>query len=204
MSKKFKIWLAIFITISIASVTIWELKFRSVKPQADEAVIKQATIPMAQISTWEDSAGFKFNYPANLKVTEMETEDNSIYSSLELTSVNGEKLNLRISDTAFPNLGSWQKDFEKTNLVTLVREMLWEDIEARQLIYGAPKRIKTVGVDSGVIYILDSQQDSSNFWEKTQNMIINSFEFTASTNIQTQPSPTSVNENIVLLEEVIN
>lgn len=205
MSKKFKIGLAILITLGIGAMAFWQLKLvnHKVKPEA-EINIKEAVLPLAKTLTYEDWAGFKFDYPESLKIEEVEIDDKTVYSSLELTATNGEKLNLRVADTEFKDIGEWQKEFEKKYLVTLVKDVLWEEMAARQLVYGAPKRLMTIAIDNGVLYSLDSLKDEYEFWEKTQNSIVNSFMFTQTAENQAKPSVTpEANEEIVLVEETI-
>lgn len=205
MSKKFKIGLAILITLGIGAMAFWQLKLvnHKAKPEA-EINIKEAVLPLAKILTYEDWAGFKFDYPESLKIEEVEIDDKTVYSSLELTAANGEKLNLKVADTEYKNIGEWQKEFEKKYLVTLVKDVLWEEMAARQLVYGAPKRLMTMTINNGVIYSLDSLKDEYEFWEKTQNLIVNSFMFTQTAENQAKPAVTpEANEDIVLLEETI-
>lgn len=205
MSKKFKIGLAILITLGIGAIAFWQLKLvnHKAKPEA-EINIKEVVLPLAKTLTYEDWAGFKFDYPESLKIEEVEIDDKTVYSSLELTATNGEKLNLRVADTEFKNIGEWQKEFEKKYLVTLVKDVLWEEMAARQLVYGAPKRLMTMTINNGVIYSLDSLKDEYEFWEKTQNLIVNSFMFTQTAENQAKPAVTpEANEEIVLLEETI-
>ena len=205
MSKKFKIGLAILITLVIGAMAFWQLKLvnRKAKPEA-EINIKEAVLPLTKTLTYEDWAGFKFDYPESLKIEEVEIDDKTVYSSLELTAANGEKLNLRVADTEFKNIAEWQKEFEKKYLVTLVKDVLWEEMAARQLVYGAPKRLMTLTIDNGVLYSLDSLKDEYEFWEKTQNSIVNSFMFTQTAENQAKPAVTpEANEEIVLVEETI-
>jgi len=205
MSKKFKIGLAILITLGIGAMAFWQLKLvnRKAKPEA-EINIKEAVLPLTKTLTYEDWAGFKFDYPESLKIEEVEIDDKTVYSSLELTAANGEKLNLRVADTEFKNIAEWQKEFEKKYLVTLVKDVLWEEMAARQLVYGAPKRLMTLTIDNGVLYSLDSLKDEYEFWEKTQNSIVNSFMFTQTAENQAKPAVTpEANEEIVLVEETI-
>ena len=180
MSKNLKIGLAILITLIIGSVTVWELKFKNTgTSEPTEVTIKQATLPMPEITAYEDAAGFKFNYPAGLTIKEIETDDATIYSSLELTAPNNEKLNLRITDTIYNNVTEWLSSFEKTNPVSSSKEIGWETMSAKQLTYSSPLRMKTIAIENNISYSLDSLLDKDSYWEKTQNMILSSFEFSA-------------------------
>lgn len=206
MSKNLKIGLAVFITLLIGSITVWELKFKNAKTEPTEVTIKEATIPMADISVYQDAAGFKFSYPAGLIVKEIEADDTTIYSSLELSATNGERLNLRITDTIYNSLAEWQAQFEKNNPVNASKDIAWETMTAKQLTYSSPKRLKTIAIENNISYSLDSLLDKDNYWEKTQNMILSSFEFTTPKLPAASAAPAateSTDDDIVLIEETV-
>lgn len=209
MSKNLRIGLAILVTLIIGSVAIWELKFKNTKTkEPTEVTIKEATLPMPEITVYKDAAGFKFNYPAGLTIKEIETDDATIYSSLELTAPNNEKLNLRITDTIYNNVLEWLQSFEKNNPVSSSKEIGWEIMAAKQLTYSSPKRLKTIAIENNISYSLDSLLDKDSYWEKTQNMILSSFEFTAAklptaSPVSTTPTESTNEEDIVLIEETV-
>ncbi len=205
MSKRFK---AFILIISVISVGTWA--FRSLKPGNNagfvekEISIKQATIPGGKNKIYEDLAGFNFEYPESLKVQEIEIDDKTIYSSLELIAFNGEKLTLKIADTKFKNLESWQENFENSNVAFKVNDIYWTDIAGKQLQYGAPKKLLTTVVEANVLYQIESPMDNDGFWDQAHQLILNSFEFDESVIIQeksAQGGENAENEDIVLIEE---
>lgn len=210
MSKNLRIGLAILVTLIIGAITVWELKFKNAKTtEPTEVTIKEATLPMPEITAYQDAAGFKFNYPAGLTIKEIETDDATIYSSLELTAPNNEKLNLRITDTIYNNIAEWLSSFEKTNPVSSSKDVAFETMSAKQLTYSSPLRMKTIAIENNISYSLDSLLDKDSYWEKTQNMILSSFEFTTAKLPAASPTTTATeateptDTDIVLIEETV-
>jgi len=152
---------------------------------------------------YQDWAGFWFDYPKELEVTEIELNDETVYSSLELTRSDGEKANLRVADSQYHDLDAWLKAFEKENIVALKKEALWVDIPAKKLTYGAPQSVKTVAIEDGVIYELTTPA-SEPFWEQTQKMILNSFGFSTEAEAVEPPTPEAEeNGEVILLDEAV-
>ena len=208
MSKKVKIVIAIISVglIGIAAYLLLKPQQKAI-PSETELKIEGATVLSAETAVHQDWAGFSFEYPQELIIEEIELNDDSVYSSLEIGKANGEKLTLRISDTQFADLESWQKDFETINVIDTIREIYWANIPGLQLSYGIPKKMLTVAMENGVIYTLESQFDQDDYWDKAQQMVLNSFEFTEEI-VQVEPEKTDLDESseeaeIILLEEII-
>ncbi|MBU1323043.1 hypothetical protein KKE48_02670 [Patescibacteria group bacterium] len=200
MSKKVKLVVILLIVIVIGG-GVWLL----LKPKAKdnfverEISIKQAGIEKGKTLTYEDTSGFSFDYPSDLTVQEIELENNTVYSSLELLGSEPGKLTIRISDTQYPDLKTWQKDLETKEVINEVRPVNWDDLTAVEFSYGAPKLRKTAAVDSKVIYELEAPADNG-YWDKIRESILSSLKFDQSVFIN---QPTSVDDEVILLEEVI-
>lgn len=200
MSKKVKLVVILLIVIVIGG-GVWLL----LKPKAKdnfverEISIKQAGVEKGKTLTYEDTSGFSFDYPSDLTVQEIELENNTVYSSLELLGSEPGKLTIRISDTQYPDLKTWQKDLETKEVINEVRPVNWDDLTAVEFSYGAPKLRKTAAVDSKVIYELEAPADNG-YWDKIRESILSSLKFDQSVFIN---QPTSVDDEVILLEEVI-
>ncbi|KKS78752.1 MAG: hypothetical protein UV54_C0052G0007 [Candidatus Beckwithbacteria bacterium GW2011_GWA2_43_10] len=127
-------------------------------------------------------------------------DDNTIYSSLELSGSEPGKLTIRISDTLYPDLKTWQKDFESKQVINEVRSVNWDDLTAVEFSYGAPKLRKTAAVDNQVIYELEAPADNG-YWDKIRESILSSLKFDQS--VFVNPAADTDNEAVILLEEVI-
>lgn len=162
-----------------------------------EISIKQAEVEKGKTLTYEDYSGFSFDYSSDLTVQEVELDNNTIYSSLELTGNEPGKLTIRISDTRYPDLKTWQKDLETKQVINEVRSVNWDDLKAVEFNYGAPKLRKTTVVDSKVIYELEAPADDG-YWDKMRELILASFKFDQESLVN---PPALEDETVVLLEE---
>lgn len=210
MSKAQKIMMALVALSVIAGGAFFILK-PGVKDNFDEKQIsiQQAEVDKLESRVYKDYAGFSFEYPGELVVQEIELDDKAIYSSLEIKSLEGKKITLRVSDTKIKNLDEWQTVFEEKNVIISIKDAFLADLNAKTVIYGAPKEMKTVAIESGAIYEITSLADEG-YYERIQEEIVNSFEFKADV-FQAEPESLGinpedskpVNEEIILLEEII-
>jgi len=209
MSKGMKILISIMAVLLIGGWAGWTLWPRKTDSFVEKEIsIKQTTIPEAEKTVYEDWAGFRFEYPKSLKVEEIETDDETVYSSLELTAVDGKKLLLKIVDSRFKDLDEWKNAFETDNVAVGLREIYWVDIPGLQLRHGAPKKLLTVALEDEVIYRLEGPVDDGGFWDEAHQLILNSFEFDESVMIKEAEEEavgveTDEEADIVLLEETI-
>lgn len=185
--------------------------YSSLKPGQEEFVQTEVNISelatTEEIAIYEDWAGFRFEYPQQLKVEEIELDDKTVYSSLEIAGLKDKKIGLRISDTKYEDIDQWQEEFETGNVIIEIKDIYWVDMPGRQLSYGAPQKLLSVTVDEQVIYILESPADRGGFWDKTHQMILNSFEFTGEAEPAEQKqevdSPAEEEADIILLDEQV-
>lgn len=210
MSKHVRVFIGI-IALTIISGGAWFL----MRSNSDsnliekEISIKQAEPLKTQSEIHEDFAGFLFEYPGELKVQEIEMDDDSIYSSLEVVSAEGSKVTLRVADTKLKNLEDWQASFEEKNVVISIKDAFFSDIGAKTVVFGAPKEIKTIAVEEGVIYELTGPADGG-YFEKVHDEILNSFEFKAEVFEEVTDEPTGPglegeeeDKEIILIEEIV-
>jgi hypothetical protein len=207
MSKAQKIIMALIALGIIGGGAFFILK-PGIKDNFDEKQIsiQQAEVERLESMIYQDTAGFSFEYPGELAVQEIELDDNTVYSSLEIRSPEGGKVSLRITDTKLKDQDEWQTKFEEKNVVISIKDAFLADLEARTVIYGAPKEMRTVAIENGVIYEIFSLADGG-YFERIQEEIVNSFEFKAEV-FQEEETPSRLdlegkNEEIVLLEEII-
>lgn len=201
MSKKVKLVVILLIVIVIGG-GVWLL----LKPKAKdnfverEISIKQAGVEKGKTLTYEDTSGFSFDYSSDLTVQEIELDNNTVYSSLELLGDEPGKLTIRISDTQYTDLKTWQKDLETKQVINEVRSVNWDDLTAVEFSYGAPKLRKTAAVNNKVIYELEAPADNG-YWDKMRESVLLSFKFSPS--VFVKPTADTDNEEVILLEEVI-
>lgn len=207
VSKKTKVIIAVLTTAGILSWAGWQL-FKP-KPNDNfsqkEISIKQADIPKVETVIYRDWAGFEFEYPNILTIKEVELDNPYVYSSLELESTDGKKMNIRISDTQVADLIGWQKIFNQENSVRKIDQTTLGNFPAAKLQYGAPEMITVVAINDKILYQLETQADAG-FWNRTIDDVVTSFRLT--NNAAASPAAASTgaataNESITLIEETI-
>lgn len=151
---------------------------------------------------YEDEAGFSFDYPDNLGIIEKEVSDSSVYSSLELSSKNfpGEKIIVRISDTASKNSSGWLEDNPPAGTLVTSEEITLDGMKGRDYIFTEPDRNLTIIVDSGILYYFEAPRDD-NYWTKALDEVKTSFKLVEEKN--TASVQTTGGSSIIEEEEEI-
>lgn len=145
---------------------------------------------------YEDEAGFSFQYPNTLGVVEKDVNDETVYSSLELSGKShpGEKMTIKITDTALSTVDKWlEKNSQAGNLLTSNAISL-AGMKGESFQYANPAKNLTLVIDSGILYYLDSPSDRG-FWDKTFNFVSSSFKLTE------EKTTTSVGGGASVIEE---
>lgn len=138
-------------------------------------------------NSYEDDSGYSFSYPQSLKVNDVTPEDDNYYSALELTK-GGDSIKIDITDG---NVDPYKKD----KSASLTGSTTLGGITANQ--YSKEKRLVTVAIDQGVLYVISGPMDSG-FWEDAQSKIISSFKFAGqTTTTQSSDSNTIYEEEVV-------
>lgn len=199
--SKIKFGIIGLIVIVFCGIGFWLMKPKEKDSFVEKEIsIKQAVVAPLENLIYKDSSGFSFEYQSDLKIQEVELDDKTVYSSLEITGSQPGKLTLKISDTDLTSLKDWQKGFEEKNVITDVRNALWADLNTIEFTYGAPKLRKTTALENKIMYSLEAPADDG-YWDKVRELIIGSFQFeTQKVNSTTKPQ---TDESIVLLEEKV-
>ena len=204
MSKPVKLIAAGLIVLATAGWAWWQLKPKpKVSTAQKEISIKPADLPTVSTTSYEDWSGFKFDYPDILTVKEIELDNPQVYSSLELTSTDGKRLTIRVTDADAVNLLDWQKTFNRQNSVRTIDQTTLAGLPAIRLQYGAPEMVLTAAIDQGIIYQVQSNADDG-FWDRTHEDLVASFQFTNVAGADSTKASSSQNESVTLVEETVN
>ena len=153
MSKKIKLLIAFVSIITLTGGSIYLLRPKQKTSFVEKEIsIKQAELSKVEKEVYDDYAGFSFEYPGELTILEVELDNKKVYSSLEINSDEGQKLRIRIADTKHKDLDEWQAEFEDKNVIINIKEVFLADIEAKQVVFGAPKEMRTIAVENEVSY----------------------------------------------------
>jgi len=203
MSKKAKLVFLILIVAIAGGATYWKLSQKNTDSFVQKEIsIKQAGVAGDELVEWQDFAGFSFKYPNSMKITEVELEDDAVYSSLEIEAADGNKLRLRVYDDQAKDLEEWLNNFEQKNVVKKERAVLWTEMEGKQINYGVPEMLKTVAVNNGIVYSLEGPTEDR--LDEIHQQIITSFEFNQKTKAEMEPVELNTaieTEGVELIEE---
>src|SRR3989344_2162831 len=202
MSKPVKLIAAGLIVLATAGWAWWQLKPKpKVSTAQKEISIKPADLPTVSTTSYEDWSGFKFDYPDILTVKEIELDNPQVYSSLELTSTDGKRLTIRVTDADAVNLLDWQKTFNRQNSVRTIDQTTLAGLPAIRLQYGAPEMVLTAAIDQGIIYQVQSNADDG-FWDRTHDDLTSTWQFT-NTAVSDQPASAEAptGDTVILVEE---
>ena len=160
-------------------------------------------VELGKITTYIDEGGFSFQYPQEVKVSDITPQDDLHYSILEIT-YSGEKgkITITVRDTERGDVEDWlEGDLSSPKLASLVGATSLGQIPAKQYSYsnGAQKMLLTVAVDSGILYLIEGEKDSG-FWEEMQNLVVSSFTLNQASQTSSRSAPT---ESIIYEEEEV-
>jgi len=205
MSKK-KTLIAVLILIFIGLFFLWS---------NNNKVSKEITSPLQPVSyptsqpeegplkTYEDSAGFSFKYPESLTVSTVPAKDENVYSWLKISSPEREeKILIKAEDTELNSLDDWFAQEGKAAGGGPSREVVLADILAKQIQYPKEKKLITVAIDEGILYLIEGPLDEGAFWNRAQNTIVLSFNF-LNNQQKTEGQTQSAGEEAIYEEEEI-
>lgn len=155
----------------------------------------------AKLKTFEDPAGFLFKYPENLTVKINKSSDQSVFSSLKLTS-KSEKGNISIDITGsdLQNLDAWLK---QNKIASTGKKIKLADIDA--ISYEKETKYVTSAIDVGTLLTIGvDYQKNKNYWLDINKTIISSFTFSLPEEAPAAVSESSADEDVIFEgEEVI-
>jgi hypothetical protein len=173
MVKKTLVFLLFTLTIGIiVYVVIVSRKQEVIKSpllEKDNAVV--VTPVTVADSKYEDEAGFNFLHPQNAVINKVITNDETVYSSLEISSKNHTgKIFILVMDTQLVKIDDY---FDKT---ATVKKLKLGSIEAGQIEEN--NQLITVAIDQGALFVITADyKQSKAFWLTVNNKIISSFTF---------------------------
>lgn len=188
MDKRFVIGGIIVLLFVSANVFLFVLSKQRkpvVRPEGLQLSTSVATPPPASQKTWDDPAGFTFQYPEGLIINKHE-EDNENYAHVELTDA-----------THKGNVIVWVKDAPKgknRKVVTSLAEWIESDTRfdsanildttlggkpAKKILLQIPQKMIIVGtVSDGLLFTIDGDFSDADYWTPLYLGIADSFKFT--------------------------
>lgn len=123
---------------------------------------------------YEDTAGFSFKYPKEVKVTDVTPDEDEYYTQLNLVR-GSEKIVITLKDTSAKNVDDWLKSDSTYVGASLSGATSLAGISAKQ--YTKDETLFTAAVDAGILYLIVGPKDGA-FWEEVQTAVVSTFKFT--------------------------
>ncbi len=154
--------------------------------------------PAVEMTTWDDPAGFSFQYPKDLSVNNHE-EDNDNYAHVELTSKEHPgNIIVWVSDLpkGVTTLDSWVKKIYSTSMT--LDTMLGGET-AKKVLVSSPSAKLIVGtVSDGLLFYVEGTLTDKPYWQTVEDGIVKSFAFTPDTSTAASGQAESVDEEEVV------
>lgn len=199
MSKtKILLGIGLILLIVLGAITAWFFY----KSSGQEEITPLAESPfgpneegIGEKDTYKDAAGFSFSYPKNLTVTDKTPDDPDYYSLLSLENAK-DKIEIHMLDTKYKTTQEWiENDNSAPKGAILSGAVSFGGVSAQQ--FTAPERILTLGIDQGVLFLVNGPKDG--YWERAQDLILTSFSFAK----PAQAASGSSSENTIYEEEEV-
>jgi len=147
--------------------------------------------PKQKLKEYKDPAGFKFSYPESLKLINKQTNNQNIYSLLELTSPKNQgKIEIKVEDTKLTKIDDWFSNNQESTKPADVKKIKLADIEGRQ--FSEKGKFLTIALDQGALFTFTVTPDKDkNFWSDINDKIIQSFSFELPESMPDNTSATS-------------
>lgn len=155
--------------------------------------------PAVEMTTWDDPAGFSFQYPKDLSVNKHE-EDPDNYAHVELTSKDHQgSIIVWASDLpkGVTTLDSWVKKLYSTG--TSIDTILGGE-PAKKILVSSPSAKLIVGtVSEGLLFYVDGTLTDKAYWQSVEDGIVTTFALTPDTSAGSgQSSGDAVDEEEVV------
>ena len=158
--------------------------------------------PSQTAKTYTDNSGFTFQYPDDVILKKKDTNDQSTYANVEITSsVAGGKLSLIVSDTKILSTYDWVAK-NASAPAAIAKDVKLGDIQAREITIG--DSLTTVAIDKGILFTIKvDPQGEKDYWSSVYNTIFSSFSFVSSASDVAAPASSSSDQSVgdVTLEE---
>jgi len=126
-----------------------------------------------------DPAGFQFSYPDNFDVSKKDSDEETIYSWLNVTSQDSKgSVELKLEDSQLDMIDSWFKNNKEASSDAEINKVKLADLDARQ--FATDSTITTVALDKSVLIKIKTDFGNSRDVMTTVNdRIVDSFAFKA-------------------------
>lgn len=179
--KKLWIVIGVLVVVGVVAGGVFVFSKRSTKVISPGEVILATPTPAVGMTTWDDPAGFSFQYPKDLSVNNHE-EDNDNYAHVELTSKEHPgNIIVWVSDLpkGVTTVDSWVKKLYST--ATAIDTTLGGE-PAKKILIASPSAKLIVGtISDGLLFKVEGIYTDKQFWQPIEDTIVKSFTFIVDT-----------------------
>jgi len=178
--KKFLIFtgLIIGLLLAVALIFFWKAKSAKVVSPVGQEVESpgQAVLPSKNYLVYQDAAGFSFEYPDNVTISEKDIDETVGYAKLELNSadvVGGIKI--AVVDSKLSKAADW---FENNNVEIADFKINKKELADLEAVEGRnDKKILLIALDKKVLFVFEVDLDKDGFWQKVYDQLSATFQF---------------------------
>lgn len=128
-----------------------------------------------KLVTWEDPAGFSFDYPENIGIDPHE-EDEENYAHLELTSPDHPGgIIIWVKETIYNNIKDWVEKEATEGSQILDSELGGQP--AKKIASSEPRKLVTATIDVDALVLIEMIPDGEGYWQEVYDQVIGSFAF---------------------------
>ncbi len=142
--------------------------------QALSTVFAPTTSPV-EMATWNDQAGFQFQYPKDLSVNKHD-EDTDNYAHIELTKKDHPgKLIIWAKDTNAQDVTAWVKTEKRFSSASILDTTLG-GLPAKKILLTSPEKMLIVGaISDSIVFTIEATLEYGSYWSNVHNTIVSSF-----------------------------
>ncbi len=167
------------ILIALSIFVIINVSRTPQKPKSPimEKKVTQKTAPVeAKLKTYSDPSGFTFQYQEGVIVTDKNSPNSPLYSSLEIAEKGKpEKIAIKVEDSDLIAVDDWFKGTNKTSVFGEIKKIKLADLDARQ--FEANNLKTTIALDQGVLFTLATNAKKDSELSKAYDTVIKTFKF---------------------------
>ncbi len=170
------LFLAAIVTGGILIFSKKTVSFPNFSAQTTTPVSPTPT-PQVKPATWNDPAGFTFQYPEGLTVNNHE-EDNNNYAHVELTSKDHPgNLIVWAKDTNSADVAAWAAT-EKSFAGAPIMDTTIGNQPAKKVALTNPEKLVAGTIFEELLFMIDTTPTEKQYWVGVHELVVNSFTFT--------------------------
>lgn len=155
------------------------LSKRAVTQEPNVSVTVTPTAEPKQVSylTWEDPAGFTFQYHEGITINKHDENQND-YAQIEMTHADHPgKLTVWASDTKYADVTAWIKGEKTFAGANTIDTSLGNQPAKKIMVSTEPNRLVTGTIFDQILFSVDAELADREYWTLVHNKIVDSFAF---------------------------